>query len=403
LFNENYCAQTSKKIRQVFDYKRRNGEFIGSFAPYGYDKNPRDRHALVVDPEAAEVVKEIFSLFLGGMSKHAIASRLNDCGVISPADYKRSKGHKYKNAAVAGIRPLWLGVGVDCILRNRLYTGDMVQGKSRTKSYKVHIRERTPEDEWFIVEGTHEAIIDRESFDKAQALLLRDTRTAPKKRELYLFSGFLKCADCGRSMSRSEVKGNVYYRCSTYANHSKACTNHSIKHWRLEAAVLHAIQQQVHIADVYAALIDKINAAPARKTQASRLAEQISAKDKEMARILRYKQSLYEDWKDGVITRDDYKNMSADYEAQTARIRAAISTLQKELAEAENGVDAENPFLTAFKQYQNIDKLTREILIELVDHIKIYEGGDIAVRFKYADEYRRAWEYVEANTEEKAG
>jgi hypothetical protein len=285
-----------------------------------------------------------------------------------------------------------------------MYTGDMVQGKSRMKSYKIHVQEKLSEDEWYIVEGTHEEIINREDFDKAQGLLQRDTRTAPKKKELYLFSGFLKCADCGRAIARSEVKGNVYYRYSTYATRSKhACTIHTIKHWRLEAAVLHAIRQQVHIANIYSALIAKINAAPVRKTQAERLTEQITAKDKEIARILRYKQTLYEDWKDGAITREDYKYMSGDYEAQAARIKAAVDTLQSELAEVENGVDNENPFLTAFQQHQNIENLTREVLIELVDHIKVYEGGDIAVTFKYADEYRRVWEYVEVNTEEKAG
>jgi DNA invertase Pin-like site-specific DNA recombinase len=196
VFNENYCAQTSKKIRQVFDYKRRKGEYIGAFAPYGYEKDPQDTHSLIIDPEAAEIVQKIFELFLGGMSKTTIANHLNDHGVISPADYKRRKGKKYKNAVITETRPQWVCGGIDCILRNRLYTGDMVQGKTRAKSYKIHIREKLSEDEWFIVEETHEAIIKREDFDKAKKLLLRDTRTAPRKKELYLFSGFLKCADC---------------------------------------------------------------------------------------------------------------------------------------------------------------------------------------------------------------
>lgn len=406
VFNENYCAQTSKKIRQVFDYKRRKGEYIGAFAPYGYAKDPEDTHSLIVDGEAAKVVKQIYELFLGGMAKNAIAVHFNDHGVISPSDYKRQNGLKYKNAAITESRPLWTGVGIDVILRNRIYTGDMVQGKTRMKSYKIHIQEKLSEDEWFIVENTHEHIISREDFDRAQQLLIRDTRTAPKQKQLYLFSGFLKCPDCGRAMARSEVKGNVYYRCSTYAGRSKnACTSHAIKHHRLETAVLFAVQRQVHLATSYSGLVTMINTAPERKSQAARLNSDILAKEKELSKVMRYKQSLYEDWKDGIITRDDYTHMSADYEAQAGRIKTAVSNLKEELSKTENGVDIENPFLVTFRKHENIDALTREVLIELVDQIKIHEGGDIVVSFKYKDDMRHVWEYIEVNTEKerKAG
>ena len=402
VFNENFCAQTSKKIRQVFDYKRRKGEYIGGFAPYGYAKDPLDTHSLIVDEEAAEVVKKIFELFLGGTSKNAITHYLNDHGVISPADYKKSKGLNYKNAFITEAKPLWTHKRIDSILRNRMYVGDMVQGKTRMKSYKIHIRETLPEEEWFIVENTHEAIITREDFSKAQQLLLRDTRTSPKQKQLYLFSGFLKCADCGRGMSRSEIKGRVYYRCATYVDCSKnACTRLMIKHHKLEAAVLYAIQQQVHLAVSYSGLVDRINAAPKRKSQAARLNADILAQEKELSKILRYKQAAYEDWKDGVLTGEDHRCMNADYEEQATRVKTVISNLKDELSKTENGVDAENPFLVNFRKHENIDKLTREILIELVDHIKVYEGGDIAVRFKYGDDMRHVWEYIEVNT--KAG
>ena len=126
---------------------------------------------------------------------------------------------------------------IHSILTNPTYTGDLAQGRSRVKSYKVHQIEAVPREEWVEVAGTHEAIIDYETFDKVQALLQRDTRTSPKGREVHLFSGFLKCADCGRAITRCVGKNNnVYYSCSTYKNRSRtACTMHSIKHERLEA------------------------------------------------------------------------------------------------------------------------------------------------------------------------
>lgn len=404
VMNDQYCYQTSKKIRQVFDMKRRNGEFIGSYAPYGYVKDPNDKHALLVDPEAAEVVKSIFTLFLSGMNKRGITYYLNDHGTLCPTAYKQQQGLKY-NAPNAQGNPMWSTITIDTILKNRVYVGDMVQGRQRVKSYKIHIQEKVPEEEWFIVENTHEAIIDRETFAKVQSLLKRDTRTAPKAKQLYLFSGFLKCADCGRAMSRIASKGiYVYYQCGTYKSLSKkACTMHSIKSDRLEAGVLFAIQQQVNLALTYSEFVARINSAPLKKSKSKRLEDTIAAKEKELAKIMRYKQALYQDWKDGEITRNDYRHMSEDYEQQIESITRIMQTLTAEQEQLENGVDAESPCLTAFLKYRNIDKLTREILGELIDHIKVYEGGNISVKFKYADEFRRIAEYIELNSPMVAG
>ena len=241
VMNDNYCYQTSKKIRQVFDYKRRNGQYIGSFAPYGYIKDPKDKHQLIVDPEAAEIVKKIYELCLQGTTKHAIVLYLNEHDIPSPTAYRIEKGLPYSPAVADN--PMWGNKIVNDILKNPIYTGDLVQGRRRVKSYKVHQIEAVPEEEWVRVPDTHEAIITHETFDRVQALLLRDTRTTPKGRKLHLFSGFLKCADCGKSVTRSQSGKNVYYACSTYKNRSRtACTMHSIKHNRLEAAVLFAIQ-----------------------------------------------------------------------------------------------------------------------------------------------------------------
>lgn len=404
VMNDQYCYQTSKKIRQVFDYKKRNGEFIGSYAPYGYIKDPNDKHALLVDPEAAEVVKQIFTLFLSGMTVRAVVNHLNDHGIMCPSVYKQSQGLKYK-CPNGQTKPMWSTITVSNLLKNPVYVGDMAQGRNRVKSYKIHKIEAVPEEDWIVVQNTHEAIIDRETFEKVKGLLKRDTRTAPKQKQLYLFSGFLRCADCGRAMSRIATKGlYVYYQCGTYKSLSKkACTMHSIKSTRLEAATLYAIQQQVHLAVSYSAIVSQINVAPLKKSQSIRLNELIAAKEKEQAKIMRYKQSLYQDWKDGHITHNDYRHMSEDYERQNGAISEVIASLKKERDELENGIDTENPFLATFRKYENIDKLTREILIELVDVIKVYEGGDISIKFKFADELRRITEYIQVNSHLQVG
>lgn len=402
VINDNFCYQTSKKIRQVFDYKRRNGEFIGGFAAYGYLKDPKDKHALMIDEEAAEVVRNIYTWFLDGMSKNAIVHTLNSQGVLCPSEYKKSKGLNYQNPN-SDKKPLWSAKTVGDILNNRLYVGDMVQGRQRVKSYKIHTQEQVPESEWYIVENTHEPIIERAVFEKVQLLLKRDTRTAPQEKKLYLFSGFLRCADCGKAMSRSQVKGTVYYFCRTYKDQSKAaCTKHAVKHNRLEAAVLYAIQQQVYLAVCYSAMIAHINTLPLQKSQSIRLTSLIEAKEKERAKIMRYKQSIYQDWKDGEITHSDYRHMSEDYERQISAIDTVLNNLSAERAELQNGIDTENPFLATFREYENIDKLTREVLIGLVELIKVHENGNISVKFKFADQLRRIMEYIEINTQASA-
>ena len=398
VMNDQYCYQTSKKIRQVFDYKRRNGQYIGSFAPYGYIKDPKDKHQLIVDPDAAEIVKLIYDMTLKGISRRAIVYHLNDHGIPSPTTYRKNKGLPY--SCSVSDNPMWGDKAVSLILTNPIYTGDLVQGR-RVKSYKVHEIEDVPEEEWVRVADTHEAIIDREIFDRVQALLKRDTRTAPRKKELHLFSGFLRCADCGKSVTRSQSGKNYRYLCSTYKNRSRtACSQHAINHERLEAAVLFAIRQQVHLAVSYSEIVARINSAPIKKSQSFRLDDLISAKERELAKITRYKQSLYQDWKDGEITQQDYRDMKADYERQIASLSDILARLTSERAELANGVDNEHPALVAFMKHQNIETLNREILIELVDYIKVYENGNISVRFKFADELRKIAEYIEINTTE---
>ena len=339
-------------------------------------------------------------MLIQGSSKRAIALYLNEHGVPSPSAYKVQKGLPVSTRGYDD--PMWGARMIHSILTNPTYTGDLAQGRSRVKSYKVHQIEAVPREEWVEVAGTHEAIIDYETFDKVQALLQRDTRTSPKGREVHLFSGFLKCADCGRAITRCVSKNNnVYYSCSTYKNRSRtACTMHSIKHERLEAAVLFAVQHQVHLAVSYSEIVTQINSAPIKKSQSYRLDDLIAAKERELLKITRYKQSLYQDWKDGEITQQEYRDMKADYERQTSDISTVLTRLNAERAELANGVDNEHPALVAFMKYQNIEALNREILVELVDYIKVYENGNISVKFKFADELHKIAEYIEINTTE---
>ena len=229
ILNDRYAARTSADVRRTLDMKRRRGEFIGSFAPYGYAKSPQDKNSLIPDPEAARVVGEIFQWFTQGMGKGAIAGRLNQRGEPNPTAYKARRGSAYRRPGPAN-DGLWTAASVARILRNPVYTGTLVQGRQRVVSYKVHQTVEVPPEDWYVVEGTHPPIVSPALFQRAKDLAGCETRRAPGQGELHLFAGLLRCADCGRAMSRKTARGIVYYTCSTYRRKSKtACTKHTIR------------------------------------------------------------------------------------------------------------------------------------------------------------------------------
>ena len=228
LINEWYLEDLSTNVRSVLDHKRKEGLFIGSFARYGYCKDPNAKGKLIIDPEAADVVRRIFSMALNGIGAHKIARILNDEKIPSPTAYKQLHGIHYRSALKNTNAALWSSPTVYQILHDQLYIGNMVQGKHKKISYKSEKTIWLPKSQWIVVENTHEAIIDADTFQKVQDLMSRNTRVSPKRNNLYLFSGFLRCADCGRGMVRNSSHGYTYYSCRTYRTLSKdLCTGGS--------------------------------------------------------------------------------------------------------------------------------------------------------------------------------
>lgn len=400
--NEQYAYKTSADVRRTFRHKRENGEFIGAFAPYGYVKDPEDKNSLIIEEEAAQVVRDIFSWFITeGLSKNGIAKRLNEYGILNPAAYKRSKGFHYENPHCKYNDGMWSPSTVARILQNPLYIGVMRQGRQKVISYKVHKRTSVPEDEWYIVENAVPVIIDKEMFQAAQNLHKRDTRTAPGKREVYLFSGFIRCADCGKSMVRHTSRNLVYYQCRTYQDKSRdKCAKHSIRLDILEKAVLAAVQKQIELVDSLAEMIDEINRAPVVHTESLRLNALLEQRTRELEKVTKVLDDLYMDWKSGDITRDQYRRMRVRFEEQSQQLQETITHIQGECEILAQGIDTENPYLTAFLKHRNIDSLSRGLLVELVNAIYVHEDKSIEIEFNYADQYRHIAEYIENNQKE---
>lgn len=397
MFNEQFAATTSEEIRKTFKMKRERGEFIGAFAPYGYKKDPNDKNSLLIDEEAAQVVKSIFNWFVNeGYSKMGIAKKLGQMGEPNPEAYKKKKGLKYSNPNSDKNDGLWTSSTISKILQNPVYIGTMVQGRNRIISYKVHKQICVPEDEWFVVPNTHEAIIDRETFEKAQALHRRDTRTAPGKRELYLLSGFVRCADCKKAMRRKTSRNIAYYACRTFTE-KQTCTKHSIRQDKLENAVLAAIQMQIALVDKLSEEIERIAQAPVINRENKRLSYSLAQAEKQLKQSNDASDNLYLDWKSGDITKEEYRRLKGKISEQIHQLEQNISYLQDEIRVMSDGIGADDPYLTAFLRYKNIKSLNRGILVELVDTIWVHENGEITVDFNFADEYQRIVDFIENN------
>jgi hypothetical protein len=318
------------------------------------------------------------------------------------AEYKKSKGFKYRPGGRAETTGYWSDYAVRRILTNRVYVGDIVQKKTEIVSYKVRVCRSVPVSDWITVKNMHEPIVSKELFDRVQALLARDTRTSPHKRELSLLAGFVKCADCRRAMQKKSIsqpyKLYYYYVCSTYRKMTRAqCTKHTIRSDALEKAVLTTIQKQVELAVDMDSLIEQINNSPNRNVSSDRLRRAIASNGREREKIKKILLDLYPDYKSGLIDKEQYLALKDRYDVQCADIDKALVKLNDELEKEKSGIDGTNAFILNFKKFKAMTVLTREILVELVNNIYVHEGGGIDIDFKFGDAFAQAAEYIENN------
>ena len=248
LLNDSYSRDISIKIRTNLETKRQRGEFIASFAAYGYMKDPEDRNHLIVDPEAASVVREIFRWKIEGVSPVNIAQRLNERGTLCPAAYKKAHGSAYTSGFWSGGQTFWTAVAVQRILTNEIYCGVLIQGRRTTANYKVKATVLKTEAEWARVENAHEAIITHSQFHIVQRLMNEDCRRHQGEDTVRPLSGRVYCGDCGtlakRVVSRNQGKRYVYYTCpnSLKGGH---CAKRRISEERLERTVLAFLRLQI--------------------------------------------------------------------------------------------------------------------------------------------------------------
>lgn len=404
LINDEYCRDISNKVRSSLDSRRRSGKFIGSFSAYGYVKDPDNKGELLVDETVAPIVKNIYEWFLDGLGAITIAKKLNDMGIPSPSEYKKMCGLHYKvsDSSVKG-PVMWGYSAVKRILQNRMYCGDLVQGVMRVTSYKVKKLQRVPEDEWMVCENHHEGIVDRETFDKVQRIFDTDTRMTQEQGRVTMLGGFMRCADCGRAMNRHKNVHSYgtyhYFVCSTYKKVSKnVCSRHSIRADYVENAVLEAIQAQVAMAVKIDEVFQELEKNEKTKTNTVMLDGLLDGKEREIEKLSRIKEELYMDWKSNILSKEEFISMKQRYTEDIERMQDEVLRLREEIKKQSDMKNFRcNNFVESFKKHQNIEYLTREVLLELVDTIYVHEGKKITIKFRFRDELQRCRELLELN------
>lgn len=407
-FNEGYPLMISREINKTFKMMRETGQFLSSFAPYGYVKGDTDetKNKFFIDEDAAEIVRKIYHWYVyDGMSQLGIVKKLNSLGIPSPTVYKQQKGLKYqcRHQKQSG---LWGISTVSRILKSESYLGHMVQGKQRNISPILKKSEEIPRDEWVVVENTHEPILDINLFSKAQHLQKKRRRTPKRERETDLFTSFLKCPDCGMSMryrkrtaqNKHEEKTYQYYICSTFSMKSKdACSIHSIKREILEDSVLIGIQQHIKLVENLANVISNAEKNKVEKAERINLNTTLKDKVRQVEQLQETTDGLYLDWKTGVLSKNEYLRMKANFMEKISDLEQVIQNIQIEIKKQKENSDIVTPYLEIFQTHKNIKSLNRAILLDLIENIFVHDDGNITIEFKFSDIFEKIAKTVEKN------
>ena len=399
LINDSYCRDISIKSRSNLEVKRRNGEFVGNFTVFGYMRSPDDKHKLIVDEEAAVVVRNIFNWKQEGWNAQQIANHLNKLHFPSPMEYKRKCGHNYRTSFKTKTVAQWSAVAVLRILKNPVYTGVLEQGKTTTPNYKVKTRIVKGESKWARVENAHEAIITPAQFELVQTVLGLDTCRAEGQDEIYPFSGMIYCADCQSPMihrtATSGGKKYQYYMCSGNKRAKDSCTTHNIKCELVEKVVLATVQAHISMAIDIDNAMKRVEALDWEKREIRKIDAQISAMELDVEKFNNIKMELYEDLKSDLITKDEYHSFKNDYDIRIQSIRQQIAGLVSQRNAVEGGLTSVQGWFAQFRKYENIEKLTRLTIVSLIERVEINENKDIHVKFRHADQFTAALEYLQ--------
>lgn len=400
-----YIRDISTKIRTNLTAKKQNGEYAGAFVAYGYVKDSDDKSKLVVDPFAANVVRDIFRWKIEGLSPQNIAVRLNELGIPSPAEYKKLSGSNYKTSFQTSSKAVWSHVSVRRILKNEIYLGVMIQGKRTTPNYKTKTVVTKAESEWLRVEGTHEAIISVRDFELVQELLRDDTHCRAGDVTVPVYAGRIYCGDCGATAVRKTVsyagKRYVYYVCNANKHDKTVCSRHSIREDILGQVIYQTVRHQIDLLlDVDKALRQFENLSW-EKHKLKQLDASIEIQEEVVRKNNTLRLGIYEDLRAGLLDRSEYESLKKELAERIAEATAAIEKLNKEKREILDGVSKQQSWIEQFRQYENVTELTRPMVIHLIERINIFEDSNIEIVFRHRNQIEEILRFISEQTTDK--
>ena len=403
IFNEQYARDISNKVQATVKSKQKAGEFIGAFTSYGYKKSPANKNKLVIDEYASEVVKRVFTMYAQGIGKQSIAKILNAEGILCPSEYKKLNGENYKNCNRLEKTSYWTYSTVNIMLKNEMYIGNMIQGK---KHQRMRSKQRPVEKEsWIRVESTHEPIIDRQLWDKVQKLLTKKHRDIDLETNKNIFAGFIKCGDCGRAMMknfwrRADGSKTYSFYCGTYKRSGKDyCTPHTLPFQVLNDIVLGDLKQIIRNVENLQELV-KSQSFTATKIRKSTDIELTKLKT-ELERVKKLKKSIYEDYKDELISKEEFLSYREDYQQKETLYSKQIETLEEKKKESVTEDVFETPWLMRLLELKDIEELDRDIIVEMIDQITVYENRKLKISYNFGNELEHLFSSVYCEDLEK--
>lgn len=389
IVNDDYIRQLSIKIKCTLNMKRRNGEFIGNYAPFGYMKSPEDRHKLVVDPEAAEIVHMIFSWYADGMSASGIVKQLNAMHILTPSDYKTKNGCKgFRNHSSGGTKTgAWSITSVNTMLQDEVYIGNLVQAKFKSVSYRSKKMVENEPNKWIIIEGTHEAIISDEQFTIVHDRFSRHTRVPPKQKETHLLAGLIFCGVCGRRFNRCVSNKHARWRCPTRTYAPDKCNSPSFTEEKLYSIILNAVQSQVERLVIAKDAIDTARKASKSTSSTNEYMQALNRAEAEKKRLIEAKFNLYDNFQSGVIDQDEYSQFRLKYTTKVNEQDEYIAQLKGNLEDLKKSRRVDDEFVEYFSRYGNIKVLDRSVVTQLIDRVVVRDVEHIDVYLKFSAAY----------------
>lgn len=386
VINEYYARDISKKIRSSRRTQALKGEYYGAFAPFGYIKNPDDKHKLLVDEEAAEIVRRIYDMAADGLGTYQIARRLTEAKILVPSAYKFQKYGQKEHRFDADFPYDWNQASVRTILESRMYLGEMVSHKHSHKSFKNHKMVRYDKSEWIVVEGTHEGIIDPVLFERVQRQLKIKNRDNSMKKP-NLFAGILTCFDCGSRLNfhastQSKGKEDRFlcnrYRHSNMSATERKCTIHSVAYRTIYELTLERLNGVISANLTEDEVVRRIGKHRATDDLAGKKLEKLKRRDAELKMIVR---KIVEQNALGEITSATFADLYGGYKTEQDALFTQIQALERELAAVDRDKDNAKRFIEAVRKYTVAQELTREMLLDLIDTIIVHEAtGDYRKR-----------------------